>query len=445
MALDRLNLATLKSQLRPHLTRRNVLAASGLAAAAGLLSARPADHGGAHNGYFKRLSEALREAGLARPTLIVDKALLHQNIDTLMSRLAPGTGSGMNYRIVAKSLPALGLIKEVSARARTKRLMVFHQPFLNLIAQTMPAADLLLGKPMPVAAAARFYRHLKPGPFDPARQVQWLIDSPGRLAQYRDLANAQDLTLNINIELDVGLHRGGLTTLSDLDDMLTIIEAAPRLTFTGFMGYDPQLAGVPTLLGWQQRALETSRAIYQQFNDRAAARLGQAARQNWTLNTAGSPTYALHTDTRVANEVAVGSALVKPSHFDVPTLSSHVPAAFIATPVIKSIEKTQLPVLEVLSGPRRWWDTNQTRAFFIYGGKWMAEPVSPPGLQLNGFFGRSTNQEMLNGSAKVDLKPDDYVFLRPDQSEFVFLQFGDIAVYDQGKIVDQWPVFTQGA
>ena len=53
--------------------------------------------------------------------------------------------------------------------------------------------------------------------------------------------------------------------------------------------------------------------------------------------------------------------------------------------------------------------------------------------------------EMLNGSTSINLQPDDWVFLRPSQSEHVFLQFGDIAVYEDGEIVDSWPVFSQGA
>ena len=38
---------------------------------------------------------------------------------------------------------------------------------------------------------------------------------------------------------------------------------------------------------------------------------------------------------------------------------------------------------------------------------------------------------------------DDYVFLRPTQSEAVMLQFGDLQVVRGGQIVDRWPVFTQ--
>jgi D-serine deaminase-like pyridoxal phosphate-dependent protein len=48
---------------------------------------------------------------------------------------------------------------------------------------------------------------------------------------------------------------------------------------------------------------------------------------------------------------------------------------------------------------------------------------------------------MLAGSAKVELAQDDFVFMRPTESEGVFLQFGDIAVYDGEAIADWWPTF----
>lgn len=49
---------------------------------------------------------------------------------------------------------------------------------------------------------------------------------------------------------------------------------------------------------------------------------------------------------------------------------------------------------------------------------------------------------MYNGSMTIDLKQDDLIFLRPTQSEAVFLQFGDILVYEDGKITDSWPVLS---
>jgi len=43
----------------------------------------------------------------------------------------------------------------------------------------------------------------------------------------------------------------------------------------------------------------------------------------------------------------------------------------------------------------------------------------------------------------VDLQVDDYMFLRPTQSEFVMLQFGDLLLVDDGEIASRWPVFQQ--
>ena len=79
------------------------------------------------------------------------------------------------------------------------------------------------------------------------------------------------------------------------------------------------------------------------------------------------------------------------------------------------------------------------------GGHWLADPVDPPGLSYNKTFGRSSNQEMLNGGPDLSISPDEFVFLRPHQSEAVFLQFGDIAVYEDGAITEFWPVFPASA
>ena len=144
--------------------------------------------------------------------------------------------------------------------------------------------------------------------------------------------------------------------------------------------------------------------------------------------------------------MSVGSALVKPSDFDTPLLVEHQPAAFIATPVIKTLAPTELPQgVGFLSPLQSAWDPNSRRTLFIYGGHWLARPVDPPGLELNAIFGRSSNQEMLNGGPSLDAQPDDTVFFRPTQSEAVFLQFGDLLVYDGESIVESWPVLPASA
>ena len=68
-----------------------------------------------------------------------------------------------------------------------------------------------------------------------------------------------------------------------------------------------------------------------------------------------------------------------------------------------------------------------------------------PFARSMGAYAEASNQEMLTGSDRVGLKPDDYVFLRPNQSEAVFLQFGDIALFDGADIAASWPTFEVSA
>lgn len=418
--------------------KRRSLIFGGIAGALGLgWLLRPGQRGADHAPYFQDLSVALDEAGLAKPSLLVDRDHLVENIQTLMGHI----NARFNYRIVAKSLPSLPLLETVMQVSGSNRLMLFHQPFINQVAEHFPQADVLVGKPMPVAAARNFYRQFSGGAFDPASQLRWLLDTPERVAQYDELAAALDQSMQICIELDVGLHRGGVRTDEQLVTMLQMIEASPQLQFCGFMGYEPHIVKVPIgdAIDYRDQAM----AMYQHYVDVAKGFLGERWPQNVLLNAGGSPTYQMYDRGEYPfNELAAGSCLVKPTDFDLPTLADHVAASYIATPVLKSLDTLEIPGID-LGKAQSLWDPNRARTFFTYGGYWKARPESPVGLVNNSLFGRSTNQEMLNGSRNINLQPDDWVFLRPTQSEFVFLQFGDIAVYEEGAIVARWPVFSE--
>lgn len=414
------------------------LGAGGLLAAAGL---RPRDQGQPHDGYFRTLNQELKARGPMRPALLIDLDRLDHNIEVVRQFLAR---SGKQLRLVEKSLPAPDLLRYIGERIGTRRLMSFHQPFLNHDARLFPEADILLGKPLPARSAQLFYQRHR-GPFDPARQLQWLIDTPARLQQYLALAQGLGTRLLINIELDVGLHRGGVTDPQALAPLLQLIADNPQyLEFAGFMGYDPFVGmNLPELLGTQDELLAKVMALYQRQVDFTRQRFPGLWRAGLTLNTAGSPSYRAHERESLSSEVAIGTGLLKPSHYDLPSLQEHVPAVYIATPVLKHTGALRIPALDEQSRLLSWWDVNQRETFFIYGGNWMADPVSPAGLQLSGLYGRSSNQELVNGSPAVGLAVDDQVFLRPTQSESVLLQFGDLLAVRAGRIVERWPVYQE--
>jgi D-serine deaminase-like pyridoxal phosphate-dependent protein len=161
-----------------------------------------------------------------------------------------------------------------------------------------------------------------------------------------------------------------------------------------------------------------------------------------TLNTAGSLTWRAHLNDPVANEVSIGSAFLKPTHFDAPGLADLEPAVFIAEPVLKALGPALIPGMESLADVIEARDPNAARGFFLYGGYGDARMVSPPGLAWSRLYG---GRAMLTGSRRVSLDQDDFVFMRPTESEGVLLQFGDIAVFDGETISAWWPTFAVAA
>ncbi|MBK6510308.1 MAG: DSD1 family PLP-dependent enzyme [Haliea sp.] len=418
--------------------KRRTLILGSVAGALGLGAVlRPRDRGQDHSDYFRQLSAALDAVGQSKPTLVVDRQLLDANLETLLSHI----NGRFDYRIVVKSLPSVPLLESVMQASGSNRLMLFHQPFINKVAERFPQADILLGKPMPAAAAHNFYRQFPGGEFEPQRQLHWLVDTAKRVAQYDELARQINQPVQVCIEIDVGLHRGGVSSDEQLIGMLELIQQSPQLEFCGLMGYEPHIVKMPVgdPIAYRDEAV----ALYQHYVDVARNYLGDDWPQDVILNCGGSPTYQLYDQGEFPfNELSAGSCLVKPTDFDMPTLADHKPAAYIATPVLKTSETLKIPGID-LGGLQSAWDPNRARTFFTYGGYWKAKPESPQGLLNNSLYGRSTNQEMLNGSRSITLGTDDWVFLRPTQSEFVFLQFGDIAVYDNGAIAEYWPVFAE--
>jgi len=394
---------------------------------------RPTDRGREHDAYFAELNQQLQRDDEGIPTLLLDLDRLDANADLLAARL----GGRLQLRLVTKSLASTGLLEYLAKRLQTQRFMVFHQPQLNRLARSFPQADLLLGKPMPVAAALNFYRQLAHHlDFDPDRQVTWLIDSQQRLMQYGELAKALGRPLRIALEIDVGLERGGFATPQALAQALLQLRQLPALRLQGLMGYDAHVAHSPP---WQNqlRAFSETDERYRLFISSA-----QGFSDLWPtkplLNGAGSLTYLLHSQQETSlNEVAVGSALLKPAEFDTPLLKEHQPALWIASPVLKVVDGA-LPYLQPLQPLISAWNPNRENAYYLYGGRWPAQPVSPAGLDYDELYGRSANQERLVGGKGTRLTSDDWVFLHPAISEGVLGDFSEIRLLRRGQLVGRW-------
>ena len=387
--------------------------------------------------YFQQLNRELQQLGRAVPYALIDLDRLDHNIDLLQEQMTGHT----NLRLVVKSLPSLPLLTYLMERLTTRRLMVFHEPFLlQLVKDVSLPLDFLLGKPMPVATVRHFYQNSAAH----QHRIQWLVDTRERLEQYLQLAEELDQKLLINLEIDVGLHRGGFRGEQKLIQAFELIRQHPHaLEWTGFMGYDPHVVKLPSMLGSPSRLVEKAKTRYRSFQGLARNQFPDLWRDDLTFNGAGSPTFHLHQEgASPINEVAIGSALLKPTTFQIPSLQAFLPACYLATPVLKRFQGTSLPGIGQLPA---WlgaiWPWLR-ESYFIYGGYWKADYCHPPDIRLNQLFGPSTNQSMLNASGSYPLRVDDYVFLQPWQSEFVLLQFGDLLAWRKGQPIANWAILN---
>ena len=380
--------------------------------------------------YFQQLTQDLKQQGTGTPQLILDLKTYQDNLDYVQSKLP----TQLKPRLVVKSLASMQLLKIASQKLNTQRFMLFHLPHIAEIVQTFEQADILLGKPVPIRAVELFYQSTAQHNI----YIQWLIDDLGRLQQYLELAQRLSIRLNVNIEIDVGLHRGGVQNSQQFVALLNLIQQYPEhLKLSGLMGYDAHVAKLPKIITSPEKSYRQSQHTYQHYKATLQQQFPDLWHEGLCFNGGGSPTFMQHCQQSVCNDLAFGSMLLKPSDFDLENLSVLKCALWIATPVLKVLPYSQLPGLEVLNHlPHKY------KALFVYGGYWRADYIYPEKSQPHILYGRSSNQEMLQVLKPCDIAVDDYVFLRPTQSEAIIPQFAQLYAYVQGKF-EIWDSFRE--
>ena len=386
------------------------------------------------NHFFNQLNRDLKQTDEALPKLILDHNAFQQNLAYVAQKFKIATH--LKPRLVVKSLACLELIKSCSQYLDTQRFMVFHYPQLLPVIENFSASDILFGKPMPVSLVRHFYAHHTQWQDS---HIQWLVDTPNRLEQYLEIAQLYAVRLKINIEIDVGLHRGGVSSVHDLTLILKLIEQYPDyLEFTGLMGYDAHVTKLPSMVKKAEVAFQESQDIYQNFIEIIQQQFPSLWHVELCLNGGGSPSFSFHVKHSVCNDMSFGSMLLKPSDFDSESLSILKPALWIATPVLKVLPFTQIPSLPLLNK----FLPHKNKALFVYGGYWMADYVYPEGIHPHALYGRSSNQELVNVPKHNRIDVDDFVFLRPTQSETIIPQFAQLYCYEK-RAFKTWETFRE--
>ena len=190
------------------------------------------------------------------------------------------------------------------------------------------------------------------------------------------------------------MHRGGLPDLEALAQALDLVEAEPLPQVTGLMGYGATSPPPPrrnrTGAG-DLGAMEAAVALL-------AEKLGDLSR-GLALNTAGSPTCALHLDDPLRQRGLDRLGLRPgPSTSTCRACSICSPPLSIAQLVAEGDGPGAVPPPRGADrSATNTLDPNSRRGFFLYGGYGDARPVSPPGLRFSALYG---GRAMLAGSAR---------------------------------------------
>jgi D-serine deaminase-like pyridoxal phosphate-dependent protein len=393
--------------------------------------------------YFGQLAKDLTAAGIGTPQILIDL----DRLDVNANAIAAGAGPD-RYRIVEKSLPSLDLLDYVRSRTGTDRFLVLHLPFLPAILDKFSAAEVLVGKPQPIAAVKQFFAQVTDRAAALAR-VRFLADTAERAEELAAFAAQMGHSLQVGVEIDVGLHRGGVRRPSGLADVLSVFQLhSDRLSFSGFLGYDGHVANAPGAPGLEEQAaratFRTSQATYQSFVDRLNSDFGSLVRPDLTFNSGSTSTYPLYQGGPV-NDVAAGGGMLRPASYPNTFIGALRPAVFIAAPVLAHFDQVELPIVNNLS---RTFTSDQ-QGFTIYGGGWAAEFVWPPGVDLAPLVNDPENlnlvpnQSWMVGPQSPPILPGDWIFQHPRVADAIF-QFETILLVRSGRLDSStWRAFPR--
>jgi D-serine deaminase-like pyridoxal phosphate-dependent protein len=376
------------------------------------------------------LAQLARREGRGHPVLLLDLAALDQNTGVI-ARFA--RAQRWAVRPALKSFRSPALSAYVLARLPEPRGLVFDLGQVDAIVDAAPPGVDLMGGYPPTVGELEAYLSTRPRRRR-RHTLRLLIDSLPLMRELARLARStpRRLPVEVALELDVGMGKGGMSDARELGACLKVLRAErERLRLSAVLGYD----GHATLTGEQEYrrfvATEAQKAYRRHLADlerlggdlfeaRSLIRNGPASSnyRNWV----GGP----------ANEISPGSAFVFAGYlakgFDTeglaPALTAcgcvrRITSGHPSTPFTQEVPpgatEEEIVVQAVGSGPELVW---------------------PPGAREDPLSGGG--DALVVGKDAVRL--GDYVLYNPEQSEDGVRRFGSMLAVREGRVRRRWAV-----
>ena len=414
---------------------------------------------------LSRAAELAKEVGDGKPLTFVDLAAVDNNIEQIVTEIEK---RGWALRPSLKSFQSPEFSAYVLSKLPEPRGMIFHLRSLRQLLPALPEnPDLMLGYAPTVGELETYFTQSDED--EPPHRFRLMIDSPELLDICADLAKSgqRELPVEVALEFDSGLQRGGIKNESELSEAIDILrENQDSLRLTGAMCYDGH-ATIDSNPKLRQVIAEDAQRRYRAFMSQLREEGGDLFDESdFVRNGPGSSNYQNWDSDGVVTEVSPGTAFVFHGYLTddghdneglEPTLLHgapvmRLPADGPRTPLVgveppwaalDDVPTEKLPFGEAPS------ETDGFEEVLLKGGAWpsntgdLAEMVHPDGMEDDPTSGGRGNNKSAVLGPRGEFELGDYVLLRPQNAGDGIEYFGALHAIREGELEAIWPTINR--
>ncbi len=348
---------------------------------------------------------------LDTPALLVDLDALEHNAQ-LMARRCAEAGIAWRPHVKACKSPAMALrlleagAVGVTCAKATEALAMARGGVTDILIANEVVSDQKVARLIEVAQLAT---------------LCVAVDDAANIREISAAADAAGVTVDLLVDIDVNLHRCGVTP-EQAPALCALISDLPALRLRGLMGYEGHVMGLPD--DEKERETAASAAILAH----AADLCRQDGHEIGVRSGGGSGNYRYVLEQGVLNELQAGGAALMDLTYEGMGVEGHRRALSLVCQVVSAANADRA------AGDAGWKATGRHTG--------LPSVINPAGWQCVGLSAEHTHLSRDGGDP---LQIGDRVELVPHYSDSTVLLHRTLHAHRNGKIEEAWEISGSGA
>ena len=247
------------------------------------------------------------------------------------------------------------------------------------------------------------------------------VDDAANIREISAAADAAGVTIDLLVDIDVNLHRCGVTP-GAAPALCALISDLPSVRLRGLMGYEGHVMGLPD--DEKERETAASASILSAASERCRA----DGHEIGVLSGGGSGNYRYVLDQGVLNELQAGGAALMDLTYELMGVGGHRRALSLICQVVSAAQP------ERAAGDAGWKSTGRHTG--------LPSVVKPDGWRCVGLSAEHTHLSRTGGQA---LQIGDRVEMVPHYSDSTVLLHRTLYAHRGGLVEEAWQISGSGA